>query len=111
MQVNSGGKESISSSAHKWIQQSATLLAPDNSRIRGSSLHREQREVSVATLTYVVAFAELRLHPRRAERQRPSGAMKNFRSWIGTSIIVAVAAGFTSVPPGLHSQQIEAAAT
>jgi len=37
--------------------------------------------------------------------------MKNFRSWIGTSIIVAVAAGFTSVPPGLHSQQIEAAAT
>ena len=34
--------------------------------------------------------------------------MKNFRSWIGTSIIVAVAAGFTSVSPGLHSQQIEA---
>jgi outer membrane protein assembly factor BamA len=34
--------------------------------------------------------------------------MKHFRSWIGTSIIVAVAAGFTSVSPGLHSQQIEA---
>ncbi|MGZ7093676.1 MAG: POTRA domain-containing protein [Candidatus Angelobacter sp.] len=33
--------------------------------------------------------------------------MKSFRRWIGTSIIVAVAAGFTSASLELHSQQIE----
>src|SRR6476661_10956029 len=37
--------------------------------------------------------------------------MKNFQRWIGTSIIVAVAAGLTSLSPKLHSQQqIEATA-
>jgi outer membrane protein insertion porin family len=36
--------------------------------------------------------------------------MKNFRRWIGTSIVVAAVAGLTSVPTELHSQQIEAAA-
>jgi outer membrane protein insertion porin family len=36
--------------------------------------------------------------------------MKNFRRWIGTSIVVAAMAGLTSVPTELHSQQIEAAA-
>jgi outer membrane protein insertion porin family len=35
--------------------------------------------------------------------------MKNFRRWIGTSIVVAVVVGLTSVPPELHSQQIESA--
>ncbi|HXO37854.1 MAG TPA: POTRA domain-containing protein, partial [Candidatus Acidoferrum sp.] len=37
--------------------------------------------------------------------------MKNFRRWIGTSLIVAVAAGLTSLPQKLHSQQIEAASS
>jgi outer membrane protein insertion porin family len=35
--------------------------------------------------------------------------MKNFRRWIGTSIVVAAVAGLTSAPPQLQSQQIEAA--
>ncbi len=35
--------------------------------------------------------------------------MKNFRIWIGTSILAA-AAGLASLPPKLHSQQVEAAA-
>src|SRR6478736_8446714 len=35
--------------------------------------------------------------------------MKNFRTWIGTSILVA-AAGVASLSPKLHSQQVEAAA-
>ena len=34
--------------------------------------------------------------------------MKNFQRWIGTSIIVAVAAGLTPLSPRLHSQQTEA---
>lgn len=36
--------------------------------------------------------------------------MKNFRRWIGTSIVVAVAAGLTLLSPRLHSQQAEATA-
>ncbi|HEX3155054.1 MAG TPA: POTRA domain-containing protein, partial [Candidatus Angelobacter sp.] len=37
--------------------------------------------------------------------------MKNFRRWIGTTIIVAMAAGLTLLPPKLHSQQqVEATA-
>jgi len=35
--------------------------------------------------------------------------MKNFRTWLGTSILVA-AAGLTSLSPQLHSQQVAAAA-
>src|SRR6478736_6523503 len=35
--------------------------------------------------------------------------MKNFRTWISTSILVA-AAGLASLSPKLHSQQVEAAA-
>ena len=34
--------------------------------------------------------------------------MKTFRRWIGTLLVVAVAAGLTSLAPKLHSQQIEA---
>ncbi len=34
--------------------------------------------------------------------------MKNFQRWIGTSILVAVAAGLASLSPKLHSQQVQA---
>jgi outer membrane protein insertion porin family len=35
--------------------------------------------------------------------------MENFHRWIGTILVVAMAAGFTSLSPKLHSQQVEAA--
>src|SRR3979411_3249454 len=34
--------------------------------------------------------------------------MENFRRWIGALLAVVMAAGLTSLPPELHSQQIEA---
>ncbi len=48
-------------------------------------------------------MAELRIS-LTAQIGRPSRAMKTFQRWIGTSILVAVAAGLASLSPKLHSQ-------
>ena len=98
-----------SNSADIQVLPAAALLHRKSRGYGWQTAQSEQREVSLSTLTKELYLAELR-YPWPRRMADPQGAMKNFQRWIGTSIMVAVAAGLTSLLPKLHSQQIEATA-